>query len=169
MSTGNFYSNVKFGLYAFEPSSYRREYNRCDECNFYNPSDVEFCEDCGEPLDMDNVEEDFDYDILEYYTSSIEESFNKLDCLFHEFKYESGYYEGVQLIVEEKYELEDMDDSDFTRYEFDMFPSQAKRKYGVEERKIEKWFKQTCQNYPVAQYGVSYVFSNGETGYHKIA
>ena len=60
-------------------------------------------------------------------------------------------------------------DNEDTRYEFDLCLSETKRQFGVEERKIERWLKWVCENYDIGHYGVAYQFSNGETGYSKIA
>ena len=106
MSTGNFNSGVKFGIYCFEPYSYTNKYIKCDECDTYNPMyDEEMeqeCDCCGEPLDLNNIQYDIDYcDIENVYIPEIEKSFSDLKCKFHKMRFEGGYYESAQIVVDE--------------------------------------------------------------------
>lgn len=87
--------------------------------------------------------------------------------LFFEAKFKPGYYEGVQLIFDELYTPEEMDNEE-TRYEFDLCRSVAIRKYHAEINKINRIIDKLCKEDFWSKYEVSVRFSNGETWYSKI-
>lgn len=104
----------------------------------------------------------YDYDDSVMILDSIN---NQL--LFFEAKFKSGYYEGVQLIFDELYNPEEMDNEE-TRYQFDLCRSVAIRKYHAEINKINRMIDKLCKETEWCKYGVSARFSNGETWYSKI-
>ena len=128
MSTGNFNSGVKFGVYAFEPSSYTTSGIVCDNCGAYNPfyEENDICGECGEKLNKDDIKYDIDYLCIEMDMIYIHESFESNNFNFHKMDFESGYYESAQIVIEEIYDIEDMNNED-TRYEFDLCLSETKR------------------------------------------
>lgn len=87
--------------------------------------------------------------------------------LFFRARFQDGYYEGVQLIFDELYNPEEMDNED-TRYEFDLCRSVAIRKYHAEINKINRMIDKLCKETEWCKYGVSARFSSGETWYSKI-
>lgn len=86
---------------------------------------------------------------------------------FFRAKFQSGYYEGVQLIFDELYNPEEMDNEE-TQYEFDLCRSRAIRKYHAEINKINRIIDKLCKEDSWCKYGVTARFSNGETWYSKI-
>lgn len=89
------------------------------------------------------------------------------DFIFFRARFKDGYYEGVQLIFDELYNPEEMDNEE-TRYEFDLSRSAAVRKYHSEINKINRMIDKLCKKTEWCKYGVSARFSNGETWYSKI-
>lgn len=89
------------------------------------------------------------------------------DFLFFRGRLKDGYYEGVQLIFDELYNPEEMDNEE-TRYEFDLCRSRAIRKYHAEINKINRLIDKLCKETLWSKYGVTARFSNGETWYNKI-
>lgn len=87
--------------------------------------------------------------------------------LFFRARFQDGYYEGVQLIFDELYNPEEMDNYE-TRCEFDLCRSVAIRKYHAEINKINHMIDKLCKETEWCKYGVSARFSNGETWYSKI-
>ena len=91
---------------------------------------------------------------------------------FHNVTVESGYYDGFQFFVSEKYEREfDLDagsqyciDNDDARYYFDMYRSQVLRAAAAEKRKIAKWLERLNGNGFVILICTGY-FSSGERTY----
>ena len=86
---------------------------------------------------------------------------------FFKAKFQAGYYEGVQLLFDELYNPEEMDNEE-TRYEFDLCRSRAIRKYHAEINKINRMIDKLCKKDLWNKYGVTARFSNGETWYSKI-
>lgn len=87
--------------------------------------------------------------------------------LFFRAKFKSGYYEGVQMIFDEEYNPEEMDNEE-TRYQFDLCRSRAIRKYHAEINKINRLIDKLCKDYLWTKYEVAARFSNGETWYTKV-
>ena len=83
---------------------------------------------------------------------------------FHHLEFKSGYYDGVQLYVEEFENPYELDNED-CRYYYDMCRSQAIRKYDAEIRKINKWMEKTAVEYGWRKLNCLGVFSNGEAIY----
>lgn len=155
MSTPNFYNQNNFRLYvkAFEPMS--EEEFEAEEFEYYD-SYEEFLE----------VENQLFYeDIFHGYDGfkKVMEDFNDV-LVFHELKIESGYYDGVQIFVEEKENPHELDNED-CRYYYDMCRSKAIRKYDAEIRKINKWMEKVATQYGWEEIICLGVFSNGEAVY----
>ena len=110
-------------------------------------------------------EEDFYHEIHYGYDgfNEVMEKFNA-DLTFHKLKIKSGYYDGVQIYVEEMENPHELDNDD-CRYYYDMCRSQAVRKYDAEIRKINKWLDKTAVEYEWRKLNCLGVFSNGEAVY----
>lgn len=107
----------------------------------------------------------FDHDDMVY---DVEGAFETLNLKFHKVKVLSGYYEGAQIVFEEVYNPNEMD-NDETRYYFDMCRSKAIRAYDAEVRKINRRIDKFCKESVWEKLGVVGCFSNGETIYRKIS
>ena len=158
MSAPNFYTQRNFNLYikSFEPMS-KEEYE-AEEFDCYE--NYEHYLECAEE------ERRFFYeDIFEGYDGFEDEmeKFNN-ELLFHKIKFREGYYDGVQLYVEEKDNPHELDNED-CRYYYDMCRSNAIRKYDAEVRKINKWMDKTAVMYGWRKLHCLGVFSNGEAIY----
>lgn len=94
---------------------------------------------------------------------------------FHDVTIISGYYEGFQFFVTEKFENRfDLDrdseyciDNDDAHYYFDMCRSAAIRAADAEKRKIRRWLENLARSYTMLEcYGM---FSNGMAAYRKVS
>ena len=155
MSTPNFYNQKNFKLYiqSFEAMSmeeFEEEYGLEEDYNF-----------C-----MESWEQSFYEDIVEGYDGfkEVMENFNNT-LTFHELTFESGYYTGIQLYVEEKEENPHELDNDDCHYYYDMCRSKAIRKYDAEVRKINKWMDKVATQYGWRELICLGIFSNGEAIY----
>ena len=177
MSTPNFHTQKNFDLYvqAFESISieeYQKEYFPDDDYYYTDYEEAETEEEKAEILEksyneaMENWYEFFYQDIYDGADGfkEVMEQFND-SIIFHKITFESGYYDGVQLYVEEKEENPHELDNDDCRYYFDMCRSQAIRKYDAEIRKIKKWMEKTTVAYGWRKLHCLGVFSNGEAIY----
>lgn len=139
MSTPNFHMMKNFDLFvkAYEPEE---EYDEFEAEFFY-----------------DDIFQGYDgfKDVMEELNDNL---------TFHKIEFESGYYSGVQLYVEEKENPHELDNED-CRYYYDMCRSQAVRKYDAEIRKINKWMNKTAVEYGWRKLHCLGVFSNGEAIY----
>lgn len=139
MSTANFHNQKNFNLYikVYEPED---EYNELEAEIFYD-------------------------DIVNGYDGfkEVMEKFND-DLIFHSMEFESGYYSGVQLYVEELENPHELNNDD-CRYYYDMCRSQAVRKYEAEIRKINRWMEKTATKYGWRKLHCLGIFSNGEAIY----
>ena len=158
MSTPNFYTQRNFKLYvqSFEPMS-KEEYQQ-EEIDCYE--NYEHYLKCAEE------ESYFFYeDIFEGYDGFKDEmeKFNN-SLTFHKIELRSGYYDGVQLYVEEKDNPHELDNED-CKYYYDMCRSKAIRKYDAEVRKINKWMEKTAVMYGWRELHCLGIFSNGEAIY----
>lgn len=116
--------------------------------------------------DYDEFEAEFFYnDIFEGYDGfkDVMEDFSD-NLIFHKITFKSGYYDGVQLYVEEAENPHELDNED-CRYYYDMCRSQAIRKYDAEVRKINKWMEKTAVEYGWRELHCLGIFSNGEAIY----
>ena len=160
MSTPNFYNQRNFKLYvqSFEPISleeYKAEYFEEDE---------EYLEEYYEN-DMRYWEQIFYEDIYEGADGfkDLMENFNET-LTFHELKFYSGYYTGIQIYVEEKENPHELVIEDCNYY-YDMCRSKAIHKYDAEIRKINKWMDKVAVQYGWKELVCLGIFSNGEAIY----
>lgn len=175
MSTPNFYNQKNFKLYvqSFEAISledYKEEEFHYDDYLYpkWEEADDEDKDDILEESynhAMGMWEEDFYRDIYNGYDGfkKVMEDFNDT-LIFHELKFESGYYTGIQLYVEEKENPHELDNDD-CRYYYDMCRSNAIRKYEAEIRKINKWMDKVATQYGWEELVCLGIFSNGEAVY----
>lgn len=84
--------------------------------------------------------------------------------LFHKICLDSGYYYGMQFVVEEENNPNDLDNDD-CRYYFDMYRSVAIRRYDSEINKINRWLRKLADSYDFTEMVCTAVFSNGEAIY----
>ena len=172
MSTANFWSMDNFPLWARD---FYEECKICPECRTMQDNENDECEFCG--CDLSNEAESF-YDEweAEYICGEIDKKLEEINynLIFHKIELKSGYYSGVQFYCETMHHDEDANgeldlDNDDAHYYYDMYRSQARRKYKSEINKINKILKKLGEEYGFEAYGVSARFSNGETWYTKIA
>lgn len=176
MSTPNFYNQRNFGLYVqcFEPISleeYKAEYFADDDYH-YPEYEAAVSDDWKEHIlkksyneQMELWNEMFYEDIYEGYDGfkGLMEDFNN-DLIFHELTFKSGYYDGVQIFVEEKENPHELDNED-CHYYFDMCRSKAIRKYDAEIRKINRWMEKVATQHGWKGLICLGIFSNGEAVY----
>lgn len=175
MSTPNFYNQKNFKLYvqSFEAISledYEAEEFHYDDYLYpkWEEADDEDKDDILEESynhAMSMWEEDFYRDIYNGYDGfkKVMEDFNDT-LIFHELKFESGYYTGIQIYVEEKDDPNELDNED-CRYYYDMCRSNAIRKYEAEIRKVNKWMDKVATQYGWRELHCLGIFSNGEAIY----
>ncbi len=98
------------------------------------------------------------------------------NLIFHDVKVISGYYDGFQFYVSEKFENQfDLDkdsryciDNDDAHYYFDMCRSRAIRAADAEKRKIAKWLR-NLRNDGYNEVACTAIFSNGEAIYEIVS
>lgn len=175
MSTPNFHNQRNFKLYiqSFEPISleeYQEEEFHYDDYLYpqWEEADDDDKEDILEESynhAMEMWEENFYSDIYYGYDGfkNLMEDFNDT-LIFHELKFESGYYTGIQIYVEEKDNPHELDNEDCNYY-YDMCRSKAIRKYDAEIRKINKWMDKVATQYGWKELICLGIFSNGEAIY----
>lgn len=114
---------------------------------------------------MELWEEDFYHEIHYDFDgfNKVMENFNN-DLIFHKVELKGGYYTGVQLYVEEKENPYELDNED-CKYYYDMYRSQAIRKYDAEIHKINKWMEKVATKYGWRKLNCLGIFSNGEAIY----
>lgn len=155
MSAPNFYTQRNFNLYVkcFEPMS-EAEYLE-EELDCYD--NYEDYVECDREYFYEDIFEGYDgfKDEMEKFNNSL---------TFHNIELRSGYYDGVQLYVEEKDNPHELDNED-CRYYYDMCRSEAIRKYDAEVRKINKWMDKTAVEYGWRKLHCLGIFSNGEAIY----
>lgn len=175
MSTANFYNQKNFNLYvkAFEPMSLE-EYKAEEfeySCYFEEYEEAETEKEKAEILEtaynqtMEFWNSEFYEDLFNGYDGfkDVMEKLND-DLIFHSLEFKSGYYDGVQLYVKEMENPHDLDNED-CKYYYDMYRSQAIRKYEAEIRKINKWMEKVAVEYGWRKLHCLGVFSNGEAIY----
>ena len=176
MSTPNFHSMENFNLFVkvYEPMSleeYQKEEFHYDDYLYpeYEEADDDDKTDILEKSynhAMELWSEDFYRDIFYGYDGFKGKMENFNDTLtFHEITFKSGYYDGVQLFVEEKEENPHELDNEDCRYYYDMCRSQAIRKYDAEIRKINRWMEKVATQYGWRELHCLGIFSNGEAIY----
>lgn len=149
MSTGNFRTMNDFPLYAISNEEF---YFEDEEGNkgYDEYYAQEFCEEISKEMDKINC-----------------------DLIFHEISLVDGYYSGIQFYVKEKHDtleyFEKYWDNYSCRYEFDLYKSQAIRKFKSEINKVNKILRNLAREYGFEEYCVYARFSNGETWYTKVS
>lgn len=117
--------------------------------------------------EADELEGICEFDDLAYMEDEAEitakmDEFND-GLMFHKLGMQSGYYSGVQFIVETEYDLSADDyDNDDCRYYFDCCRSAAYRKYAAEIRKINRFMEKLGKAYGFEELVCTGRFSNGE-------
>lgn len=176
MSTANFYTQKNFDLYiqSFEPISmeeYQADYFMDDDYTYPEYEAIDNLDWKNELLEksysetMEIWQETFYDDLFQGYNGfkDLMEDFN--DTLtFHKITFKSGYYDGVQLYVEEKDNPHELDNDD-CHYYYDMCRSKAIRKYEAEIRKINKWMEKVAKEHGWQKIYCLGVASNGEAFY----
>lgn len=175
MSTCNFCNQDNFDLfvkvYELKKEEFKEQY--FDEYNCYYEDYVKAeTEDEKENI-LDKAYNDFyvfDCNIFyeEIYDNcdgfkTVMDDFNDT-LLFHKVEFKSGYYDGIQLYIEEKENPNYLDNED-CRYYFDLCRSVAKRKYKSEINKINKWLSKVPTQYGWRKLNLIGIFSNGEAIY----
>lgn len=160
MSAANFETMRDFSLFA---KNYVVEMKRCKVCGSIMEAGAEECDYCG----TDELESICEFDDLAYMEDEAEitakmDEFND-GLMFHKLGMQSGYYFGVQFIVETEYDLSADDyDNDDCRYYFDCCRSAAYRKYAAEIRKINRFMEKLGKAYGFEELVCTGRFSNGE-------
>lgn len=116
-------------------------------------------------------EEDFfNDDLYDLFVDEMKVAVEALNdsLIFHKITVVSGYYDGLQYLVECEHELDKYNyDNEDCRYYFDMCRSAAYRKYGAEIKKINKKLQKVAKIHDYHVLSLSGVFSNG-TGVYSI-
>lgn len=173
MGTCNFHSMKNFDLWAVDDFYFKV----CPECGF-GGQDGDECEYCG--ADLSDVDPEFD-DVAELvFYEDVLRDLEEINAglLFHEISIKSGYYAGLQLYVELNHAADNAGftedgpeyvDNESARYYFDLYRSQAIRKYEAEQRKINRILAKIGAAYGMDKLAIYARFSNGETWYTKTA
>ena len=176
MSAPNFHTMENFKLYVqvFESMSLDDYKAECF------PDDDDYYPDYVEAEDEDDknriLEESYDeamkmwnylfYDDIAHGYDGFKDLMEEFsdNLVFHKVYMKSGYYDGIQLYVEEMDNPYELDNSD-CRYYYDMCRSQAIRKYDAEIRKINRWMDNVATEYGWRELHCLGIFSNGEAVY----
>lgn len=176
MGTCNFWTMKNFDLWAIPNDCFYFKF--CPDCGFSAGDDETECSECS--ADLSDVRPVYDEWAAEIFCDELQ---NDLDTenknlLFHKISIRSGYYAGLQLYVELSSYADQAGftddgpeyvDNESARYYFDMYRSQAVRRYESEQRKVNKILDRIGRAYGMDKLGVYARFSNGETWYTKIA
>ena len=160
MSAANFETMRDFPLFA---KNYVVEMKRCEICGAIMEAEAEECECCG----ADELKSVWEFDELACLDAEREitakmDEFND-GLMFHKLGLQSGYYSGVQFIVETEHDLSEYDyDNDDCHYYFDCCRSAAYRKYAAEIRKINRFMEKLRKAYGFEELVCTGRFSNGE-------
>lgn len=164
MSAANFELMRDFPLFT---KDYVSEVKRCPVCGtVHYDLGSNICEVCGceELEDSCEFDEFACADEWEEITSLLDD-FNQ-ELMFHKVKLQSGYYNGVQFIVETEHDLDECDyDNDDCHYYFDCCRSVAHRKYAAEVRKINRKLAALGKSWGFTEMVCVAHFSNGEACY----
>lgn len=175
MGASNFQGMGEFGIWA-----YIEEYNP----QFYEEAYPE-----SEGYTEQDRARAFEEDCEFYYRDKFQEIQAEIDKLnpsldFHKLGVESGYYEGMEIVLLERPESDDpetlayiLNDADNARIPFWNYGDSAKRKnyqkkarikYIEEFRRIDEWLNTVAFDLGFREYGVVSRFSNGETWYNEV-
>ena len=114
-----------------------------------------------EGYELDELARDEEWDEI----IALLDDFNR-ELMFHEVKLQSGYYSGIQFIVEAEHDLGAYDyDNDECHYYFDCCRSVAYRKYAAEVRKINRKLAALGKSWGFVEMVCTAHFSNGAALY----
>ena len=125
-------------------------------CNFYNQSNIDLwviASDDNDDWFWDDLQVNFNWEIK-----------NLPDLTFHKLELKSGYYSGAQIFVEEVQNPHELDNED-CKYYFDLYKSQAVKKYDAEINRINKKILPKFKDIGFFKINCIGVFSNGEAIY----
>lgn len=165
MGTANYETMRDFSLFA---KDYMIEVKRCPVCGVVQDAENEVCEFCGTD-GLESIQE-FDDMTCSMEWDEIAAEMNEFNrgLLFHELSMKSGYYCGVQFIVETEHDLEEYDyDNAECHYYFDCCRSVAYRKYASEIQKINHWIAKLAKRYSFDKLVCTGRFFNGEACFSK--
>lgn len=124
-----------------------------------------------------NGEEDFEYDDMIWeFNNFLEKEEKKRPLFFFELCLQSGYYEGMQVLVKEakfpwdgctKDNPHDMSNED-CKYWYDECRSKCVKKYDSEKNYINNKLLPKLKELGFIELVISAKFSNGETWYSKV-
>lgn len=164
MSAANFELMRDFPLYT---KDYVSEVKRCPVCGtVHYDLDSDVCEVCG----CEELEDGCEFDEMACSDewdeiTALLDDFNR-DLMFHKVKLQSGYYSGIQFIVEAEHDMEEYDyNNEECHYYFDCCRSVAYRKYAAEVRKINRKLATLGKSWGFTEMVCVARFSNGEAFY----
>lgn len=164
MSTPNFKTMKDFPL-IIARDNYAKQ---CHNCGMFCDTSSEVCDDCGASLADAALKPDYVADTM--VAQEMQQTADRINegLMFHEVTVESGNYSGAQFLVKELYDDIDEMSNEYTKYQFDMCKSKAKRRYEAEKRKIVRELRKLKQcGYEELECVA--IFSNGEAIYEKVA
>lgn len=126
-------------------------------CNFYNQKDIDLWV-IDSPDDEDT---EFFWDDLQIEFNHIIKS---IDLTFYKIKLKGGYYAGAQVFFEEIQNPHELDNYD-CKYYFNLYKSQAVKKYDAELKRISKKILPKFKDIGFFKINCIGVFSNGEAIY----
>lgn len=124
-------------------------------CNFHNQSNFDLwviSSDDDDDFFWDDLQINFNYEI------------KNIPLTFHKIELKSGHYSGVQIFFEEIQNPHELDNYD-CRYYFDMYKSEAVKKYDAEIKRINKTILPKFKDIGFFKINCIGVFSNGEAIY----
>lgn len=128
-------------------------------CNFYNQHNFDLW-----VIDADGDDDEFFWDDLQL---DFDHELKAMpDLIFHKLSLKSGYYSGVQILVDEIENPNDLDNYD-CKNTFDLCKSQAVRLYNAEVERINKKILPKFKEAGFFKINCVGVFSNGEAIYAK--
>ena len=174
MGTANFRGMGDFGVWAFIP-----EYDK----EFYEeqyPGEDGYDDDFRYRCFQESASDDY-----ELVYGRIKDKIDDLNdtLVFHKLGVNSGYYEGIEIILTEEPGSDDakdlaeiLEEKDLPFYIWDNYGTnlnkprylaKAKAKYLDECRRIYQWLEEVAKPMGFEEYGVYARFSNGETWYNQ--
>lgn len=164
MSTNNFKTMPNFPLIVGDDIFTKI----CPECGLSHDAEATVCDGCG--ISLKDVGTTYDeignMDQCNEMQRVADEINEKQD--FFTVSVESGYYRGVQFYVEEKYDMECLDNDD-AHYYFGMCRSKAIRKAQVAENKVRKMLNKAKAELGLLELEKVAQFSDGSALYERVA
>lgn len=171
MSTPNFITQNGFPLMILDDTEYQMPV--CPECGCWmeHVGDGKWkCMRCDYTTDNPDNDCETEFDDVAYENDAdfIAEDLNKFNesLTFFGVTLRSGYYRGIQTLVECENDPHELDNED-CRYYWDMCRSKAIRKHEAEGRKVAKFLK-SLKNSGLKELACVAVFSNGEAIYEYV-